>query len=123
MDGSGLEMPRTNPWVLVTIEGVLEGVLDLTDSAVRSELGTDREELSADWHHAQSRYQKNPPPPTQMLGLAAFASRRILCLKYDSTKNRGEGHVVAVFSEHLSHFPNSSLKIYDQHGFLRQNLP
>ena len=60
-------MPLTAqpPWVLITVEGVLLRVLDLTALGVQSALGTNGQELTGAWRHIQAIGQE---APTQTLG-------------------------------------------------------
>jgi RES domain len=66
---------KSHPWVVITVEGVLHDVLDLTDPVVQRELGTSVQELTGEWAYAQSTIGK---AKTQRLGEAAFVSEAIL---------------------------------------------
>ncbi len=57
----GLLSPPTDPWVLVSITGVVHGVLDLTDPKVQADLGTSTAELTGAWAYSPG----GGPPPTQ----------------------------------------------------------
>ena len=90
---TGIGSVRTPPWVVVTVEGFLEGVLDLTKSMVQSRLGTSIAELTGDWRFSQSLHSKGqaPMPPTQLLGKTAYETGRIVGMRYHSTRNLGKG--------------------------------
>ena len=64
---SGTLLARTPPWVLVTVDGVVSGIPDLTDSAALSSLGSNEQEITGSWQLA-------PLPPTQMLAQLVFDS-------------------------------------------------
>src|SRR5687768_14187349 len=49
---------RTAPWVIVTVEGIVNNVLDLTDAISLTVLGTTEQEMTGAW--ATQRH-----PPTQ----------------------------------------------------------
>lgn len=112
------------PQVMMTLDGVLSDVLDLTDVSTQQALGTTHQELTGSWLVQQSSYLagQGPPPPTQVLGQEAFGARRVVGLRYPSSKNpKGVGLVV--FTGRLR--PNQhSLKVFNQRvGRLQQSLP
>lgn len=111
------------PWTLVTVAGSLERVLDLTDPAIQSRLGTSLSELTGDWRYSQDLYLegKGPLPPTQRLGQVAYESGRVMGIRYHSAKNIGQGSCFAVFPERLG--STSWLEVFDPHGLIRQRLP
>ena len=85
------------PQVLMTVDGVLSDVIDLTDAATQAALGTTYQELTGLWVLQQSTYLagQGPKPPTQVLGQEAFGSRAVVGLRYPSSKNvNGVGLVV-----------------------------
>src|SRR5204862_1225366 len=77
------------PQVLLTLTGAVSDILDLTDTALHPVLGTSHQELTGAWALPQSTYLAGhgPMPPTQQLGAQAFASRRIVGLRYPSSKH------------------------------------
>jgi hypothetical protein len=111
---------KSHPWVVVTVEGVLHGILDLTDLDVQRELGTSVQELTGEWSYAQSTIGK---AETQRLGEAAFASEDILGLKYPSAKNTGKGEAIVIFTARLTAAQHSFVEVYDPHHHLSQRLP
>jgi RES domain len=112
------------PQVLLTIDGVLTDILDLTDAGTQAALGTTRQELTGLWLLQQSSYLagKGPLPPTQLLAAEAFASRAVVGLRYPSSKN-ANGVGLAVFTSRLVS-GRHVLKVYNQRGGrLQQALP
>ncbi len=73
----GLISPPSNPWVIVAITGVVHSVLDTTDPTVQFALGTSVAELTGSWAHCPA----GTTAPTQVLGEAAYASRRVHGIK------------------------------------------
>ena len=112
------------PQVLLTVDGVLTDILDLTDAGTQAALGTTRQELTGLWLLQQSSYLagKGPLPPTQLLAAEAFASRAVVGLRYPSSKNVN-GIGLAVFTSRLVS-GRHLLKVYNQRGGrLQQSLP
>lgn len=116
---------RTPPWVLFAVEGFLEKVLDLTEPAIQSRLGTSLAELTGDWRFSQALHSRGegPLPPTQLLGKLAYESERIGAIRYHSAKNTGQGFGFVVFSDRLHVRQASFLEVYDPHGLIRQRIP
>jgi len=116
---------RTPPWVLFAVEGFLEKVLDLTQPAIQSRLGTSLAELTGDWRFSQALHLRGegPLPPTQLLGQLAYESGRIGAIKYHSAKNIGQGFGFVVFSDRLHTRRAGFLEVYDPHERIRQRLP
>ena len=106
---------RRNPLTLTQADGALEAVLDLMNEDIQEALGTNELELTG------SRTGTNPP--TQVLGAAAQMCGRILAIRSYSSKNRGAGTIIAVFTDHLSRFPPSFVEVVDTSGKLKQRLP
>src|SRR3954471_11806549 len=90
------------PQVLLTVDGVLTDILDLTELETQDALGTSRQELTGLWVLQQSSYLTGagPLPPTQLLAAEAFASRAVVGLRYPSSKN-ANGVGLAVFTSRL----------------------
>ena len=105
---------RSAPWVIVSVEGVLNHLLDLTDPAILAALGTSGQEVAGAWVMA-------PKPPTQLLGRLAYDSRRIVGIRYASAKHPG-GTNLAVFPDRLPLSARNYLEVYDPHGHLAQHL-
>ena len=112
-------MPQTAqpPWVLITVEGILVRVLDLTVAEVQSALGTNPQELTGAWRHIQAREGE---APTQRLGRSSYKSGRFDAIRYPSRKNAA-GICLAVFIDRLR--PPAVVKVLDPHGRLAQQLP
>jgi len=106
--------PRTPPWVVMTINGVLSGILDLTDPRIRAPLGTTEQELTGSW-------EIEAEPPTQRIGRVAFESGRIVGIKYPSAKDR-DGDNLVVFSDRLPLTPTNYPEVHDPDGHLSQRL-
>ena len=115
----------TPPWTVFAVTGVLEKILDLTDSQVQARLGTSFSELTGPWRVPQARYLRgaDPLPPTQLLGQVAYETGSILGMTYDSAKSPEEGFNVVVFADRLSPGRSSFLEVHDPHDFIRQRLP
>ena len=112
------------PQVLLTVDGVLTDILDLTDEGTQAALETSRQELTGLWLLQQSSYLAGagPLPPTQLLAAEAFASRAVVGLRYPSSKN-ANGVGLAVFTSRLVS-GRHLLKVYNQRGGrLQQSLP
>lgn len=115
----------TPPWTVFAVEGFLQRVLDLTDPAVQSRLGTSLAELTGDWVLSQELHQEGlgPLPPTQLLATVAYETETIVAIRYRSTKNIKTGVNVVVFADRLGPDRPSYLNVYDPSGLLRQRLP
>jgi RES domain-containing protein len=104
----------TPPWVIVTVDGILNGLLDLTDAATLTALGTTAQEMTGTW-------VPTPHPPTQLLGRMAYDSGRIAGIKYASAKHPG-GLNLVVFPDRIAAVAGNFLQVYDPHGNLTQRL-
>jgi RES domain-containing protein len=104
----------TPPWVIVTVDGVMDNLLDLTDAATLAALGTTAQEMTGTW-------VTTPHPPTQLLGRMAYDSSRIAGIKYASAKHPG-GLNLVVFPDRIPVAAGSFLQVYDPHGNLAQRL-
>ena len=112
------------PQVLMTVDGALTDILDLTDPAIQQAIGTTPQQLTGPWVVQQSQYLsgKGPMPPTQMLGQEAFRTGQILGLRYTSSKNPN-GVALAVFTRRLKP-ATDRLEVFNQPtGTLQQKLP
>ena len=121
--GSGVALVF-EPQVMLTVDGVLTGILDLTIVANQIALGTTHQELTGHWALQQAIYLagQGPAPPTQILGRAAFAVSGIIGLRYPSSKNPPAASLV-IFTSKLAP-GQQSLKLYNRPvGKLQQSLP
>jgi RES domain-containing protein len=111
------------PQVLLTLTGAISDILDLTDTALHPVLGTSHQELTGAWARQQSTYLtgQGPMPPTQQLGAEAFASGRIVGLRYPSSKHPG-GVGVVVFPARLV-LGRHQVRVFNPAGTLQQTLP
>ena len=110
----------TQPWALLSVEGVLTEIIDLTDNDIQKALDTTLSELTGDWVYSQATGRVTP---TQALGAAAVATGNILGLHYPSAKNTGQGSNVAVFVDRLHAGGPSFLRVVDPHKLLAQRVP
>jgi RES domain-containing protein len=104
----------TPPWVIVTVDGVMNNLLDLTDATTLTALGATAQEMTGAW-------VTTPSPPTQLLGRIAYDSGRIAGIKYASAKHPG-GLNLVVFPDRIPVAAGSFLQVYDPHGHLAQRL-
>ena len=105
---------RSAPWMVISVDGILDGLLDLTDPATLAALGTTAQEMTGTWVAATD-------PPTQLLGQLAYDSGRIAGIKYPSAKHPG-GINVVVFPDRLTVAADNYLEVYDPHGNLAQRI-
>ena len=112
------------PQVMMTVDGVLNDVLDLADVATQQSLGTTHQELTGAWVVQQSRFLAGhgPLPPTQLLGQEAFAVGRIVGLRYPSSKNP-TGVALVVFTTRLRPSQHSIVVFNQRSGTLQQSMP
>jgi RES domain-containing protein len=112
------------PQVLMTVDGSLTDILDLTDPAIQHAIGTTPQQLTGAWVVQQSQYLagRGPMPGTQVLGQEAFRTGQILGLRYASSKNP-TGVALAVFTARLKPAADR-LEVFNQPGgTLQQKLP
>ncbi len=107
-------LARTPPWVIVSVNGILNSLLDLTAPSTLAALATSEQEMTGTWVKAHN-------PPTQLLAQAAYDSGRIAGIKYRSAKSI-DGLNLVVFSDKISVSAGSFLEVYDPHGALAQRV-
>ena len=105
---------RAAPLVIISVDGVVSRVLDLTNAATLALLGTNEQEITGTW-------VKVARPPTQTLAQAAYDSGGIAGILYPSAKHPG-GMNLVVFSDRLVTTPTDYLEAYDPAGNLPQRL-
>jgi len=110
----GTVVLRTAPWVLVTVEGIVSNVLDLTNASILKTLGTNEQEMTGAW-------AKGANPPTQELSQVAFDSGKISGIKYGSAKHPG-GMNLVIFPDRFVPPSTDYLEIFDPHGNLAQRI-
>jgi len=117
--------PLLYPWTVFGVNGVLTDILDLTDAATQTHLGTNLQELTGNWAVMQDMHLqgRGALPPTQILGEAAYASMALLGMKYPSAKNQPGGINYVLFPDRLPNCPPSYVEVMDPHGNLRQRFP
>lgn len=114
-----------DPWSIIAVDGVLEDVIDLTDTGVLASLHTSRQELTGEWQYSQEihRSSNGPMPPTQLLGQAAFDCGMVLGLRTFSAKNGAVGTCLTVFHERLASHSRSHLEVLGRGGVVTQRIP
>jgi len=105
---------RSAPWVIVSVDGRLSHLLDLTDPAMLTALGTTEQEMTGTW-------VKTPRPPTQRLARIAYDTGRIVGIKYRSAKHPAGVNLV-VFPDRISVTAGNYLEVFDPHGKLSQRI-
>jgi RES domain-containing protein len=126
LTAAGKVITDTNPpWTWVTVEGIVENVLDLTDSKLWERLDTSESELTGNWRNGQDRRLRGEGllPPTQVLGKVAYETGRVIGIRYPSAKNTGKGVNLVVFPDRLRREEASYLQVYDPKMSLSQRLP
>jgi hypothetical protein len=93
------------PRILITVDVILQSVLDLEEEKIVEDLGIDSERLFSNW-----RYPSNKESYTQKMGRLVHGSRRFEAIRYPSAKI-GNKYNLAVFPERLK--KASVIKIYD----------
>jgi RES domain-containing protein len=110
----GPTMLRLPPMVLLSVEGAVSHVLDLTDSATLTALGTSEQEVTGLWVTSNN-------PPTQSLGQAAYDCGRISGIRYGSARVAG-AHNLVVFPDALGLVATDYLQVYDSYHELEQRI-
>lgn len=105
---------RSSPWVVVSVDGILNDLLDLTDPATLTALVTTAQEMTGNW-------VTTPHPPTQLLGQLAYDSGRIAGIQYASAKHPGGVNLV-VFPNRIPIAAGNHLQVFDPHGNLAQRI-
>ena len=105
---------RSSPWVVVSVEGIVLNVLDLTDPAILAPLKTTVQEMTGTWLTSAN-------PPTQILGQAAYDSGKITGIKYGSAKHTN-GLNLVVFPDRITAAAGNFLEVYDPQGNLTQRI-
>lgn len=108
------------PWVVLSVDGVLTNVLDLSNPVIRNRIESSLAELTGDWLYSQ---EIGETPPTQLLGRVAYESGAFVGLLYASARDPRRGRNIAVFADRLRDFPPSYLEVIDPSGRLNQRLP
>jgi len=126
LTAAGKVITDTNPpWTWVTVEGIVENVLDLTDSGLWERFNTSESELTGNWRNGQDRHLRGEGllPPTQVLGKVAYETERVIGIRYPSAKNTDKGVNLVVFPDRLRKGGVSYLQVYDPKMSLNQRLP
>jgi len=106
-----LKMP---PQVVLAVNGVLTDILDLTDPATQSRLGTTRQEITGRW-------SGTAVSPTQVLAQTAYDVGGIVGFKYESAQNPNQGDCLVVFSDRLA--APGFLEVHDPDKHIAQRIP
>jgi len=106
------------PYTMCQVRVSLGRVLDLRAQGVQAALGTNTDEMIANWRVAAATGQR---PATHVLGRAAHASMQIAALLSHSAKNAERGAILAVFPDRL--VDGDFIEVIDASGTLAQRLP
>lgn len=109
----------SEPWVVLSVEGSLSGVLDLTDPVMQNGIGTSLQELTGVWRISAAGQE----PPTHKLARVAYEVERIVGIRYVSAKNPEQGTCIAVFVDRLVADQPSYLRTIDPYSHLAQRFP
>jgi RES domain-containing protein len=80
--GSSLTL-QSQPWVVVTVRGILRSVLDLTEASAVSQLSSNHQELTGEWRYTQEQLGE---APTQLLGRVCHHAGLFDGIRYPSSK-------------------------------------
>jgi len=105
---------RSAPWVIVSVDGRLNNLLDLTDATTLAALGTTEQEMTGTWATIKH-------PPTQLLARLAYDSGRITGIKYRSAKYKG-GLNLVVYPDKIYISSGNYMEVYDPHRNLSQRI-
>lgn len=108
----------SKPYVHFVVRGRLQKVLDLTDAGVLATLKTTEGEVTGPWIMGQVQGDE---APTQILGRVVHAIGRIEAILLPSSKDRPDGHCLAVLPDRLK--KGSWLEIIDETGLVKERLP
>ena len=115
---SGVVDAPSKPYVHFVVRGRLQKVLDLTDAGVLATLKTTEDEMTGPWIMGQVQGDE---APTQILGRVVHAIGRIEAILFPSSKDRPDGHCLAVLPDRLK--KGSWLEIVDETGLVKERLP
>lgn len=104
----------SRPLVIVSLEGILHCLLDLTDGPTLTSLATTVQEVTGPWATSFN-------PPTQVLGQYAYDSGRIAGIRYGSARNP-QGINIVLFPDRIHIWPGMHLSAHDPHGLLAQHI-
>jgi RES domain-containing protein len=117
---AGVSAYPTRPYILLSLEYQLHGVIDLTDSYVRNFLDTNMQELTGSWYDF---IEEEEIAPTQRLGKIAY-DLEVQALKVPSSVDlENSGFNLVIFPENLSPNGLGFVEIYDPDGEFKQRLP
>lgn len=107
-----------DPCTVCQVRVSMGRVLDLRAPETQAALGTNAEEMIANWRVAAVLGQV---PPTHALGRVAHGSLRITAMLSRSAANREGGAILAVFADRLA--GEDFIEVIDASGTLTQRLP
>jgi RES domain-containing protein len=93
------------------------GLLDLTDPSVLAQLGTDLTELDGPW---EEQVLNGDPVPTQILAIAAYASKRFQGIRFYSHEDPGKVNIV-IWTETVK--APSAVAVIDSSGTITERIP
>ena len=114
---AGLLGVKGPPRILLSVEYALSAVADLADPEIQAAIGTDPDELCVPWRPLNARGR---PPPTQELGAAIRATRRLEAVKVPSARDR-TAHNLVIFPDRLA--TDSIVRVHDDSGLIDARLP
>jgi RES domain-containing protein len=94
-----------------------QGLLDLTDASVLTQLGTDLGELDGPW---EQQALNGEPVPTQILSIAAHASSRFQGIRFYSHEDPGKINIV-IWTETVK--APSAVAIVDSSDTVTERIP
>src|SRR5689334_22800968 len=74
---------QSQPWVVVTVQGILCSVLDLTEASAVRQLSSNHQELTGEWRYTQEQLGE---APTQLLGRVCHLTGLFDGIRYPSSK-------------------------------------
>jgi RES domain-containing protein len=98
------------PNTILSVDGIITRVIDLTAPASQTMLSTNGQEMTGNWFAV-------PNPPTQTLAQAAYDLGDVAGIQYGSAKNPGQKNL-AVFTDRLGPPAPDYLEVHDPHGNL-----
>jgi RES domain-containing protein len=119
--GKPLPLQLREPVMLVYVETDLDGVLDLTDAAVRRTLRVSRRAIVEEWEAPMLAYLagRGAMPLTQQIGAAAHITRVVKAILYPSARWKG-GRCLVVLPDRIA--VSDRVASYDPTGGLTQAL-
>ena len=113
---AGIAIPQPTSAFSMTVD-LHRGLLDLTDPSVLAQLGTDLTELDGPW---EEQVLNGDPVPTQILAIAAYASKRFQGIRFYSHEDPGKVNIV-IWTETVK--APSAVAVIDSSGTITERIP